>query len=1271
MPLRHDNAEKLWLLLIGVSEYQDEKLSALPYSLADCQGLANTLENTTQGFPRKSVIVHCSQTSQKPLLSAVRESLRQVIESANEQDTVFFYFSGHGELPKPDPILEPDNQQVILCLSDTQTDKLIDTGLSVRKLLEELNNCAARQKLIILDACHSGGFKDYSKLPSSLVKDLQQAAHTQKHEKGFYALLSCDQNQKSWEFEDLGHGVFTYYLIQGLQGKAANNKGEVDVYGLYKFVYHSTLQHIDKLNQQRNLINQQKKSRNPTCVLDDGYSLQTPKLITEAIGELTFIVGETTTKVDSQPLRQALVVEGFSEGEITNDLVKLLGSKGNYKLDYWHPDRRDLADVKNAIQACLRSHKEPTSILEKSGWITSHQKSIALLYLRGRLAETEAGESVLLLDNGVKISCSWLRQQLRQSQIAQQIVILDFPGAETLEDWLEDLQVESQSNQCLVAGAATAENPEQFAQALLTSLKAADSQEGLPVAGWITQIQRELIETKFWRDFWLGSLKGVIEVLPPGGRSSQPIDTGICPYKGLRAFGVKDARYFYGREELIQILINKLSQQSFLPVVGASGSGKSSVVQAGLMAQLRQGKQIPGSEQWWNKIFRPGKYPLQALSSTLAEGETKEERTRQRQEVEGLLRLGDEGFVRWLRQRPEPMVVLVVDQFEEIFTLASRDERQNFLNILLEALEYAADKFKLVITLRADFIASCLEVPKFASLLQKFNVLVSPLLKEEDYRQVIEKPAEKVGLAVDPELVQKLLEDLLQEKENQATGSLPLLQFVLEQLWEERQASQLTLEAYQRKIGGLQGALNRKAEAVYKSLDKLDENARACAQWIFLKLTQLGEGTEDTRRRVNKSRLLEGKYSPNLVEQTLQTLAAGRLIVLNQEEDEEEKEDVIGQNRGSTASLPESEKLSQELEEIKKEVTVEVAHEILIRHWSSLRWWLDENRSRERHQREIEEKAKEWEQKGKLAASLLRGALLKRAEELYKHYKEEFSKSEREFIQASIRARRLTNGGRFSILLVIASIGVFAWVQQQQRQSDLKLQDAFSNTITPEVVKSVKKSLPRTLEEADELVKERKFQLALNNYRKIQIVAKNLRDKIKENSGYFQEFVIEEKVFKQIYDNSEKGIVHAIRQRPEALPKLRKELEKRDWGGVDLEEGYAKFQENSTGAIKITHAILMTELGANADINNDGILWKDEVVFIPCQTLKDIEELWRSFTDNRCGWDFLKEKDDDCRELESKTLARKVIYPSSITYVEDYMRQCPSNLVSKRTGKDS
>jgi len=975
---------KLWLLLVGVNYYQDSSFPSLQYPALDCQGLAEALIEAAQLFPQKQVLIHHDFAAQLPNLKSIRSSLEQVAAAAHPHDTVLFYFSGHG-------VLEPDRQKAVLCLTDTDKEALFNTGLPLQKLLEYLGNCPARQQLVWLDACHSGGMTlrgargewDTQSLinpTSQLVEVLRQRA-AQSH--GFYALLSCDQTQQSWEFPELGHGVFTYYLMRGLRGEAADAEGVIEADGLYQYVYYQTLRYIDKTNQQIRLINQQRSSRGENQ-LQSEYPLQTPKRIVEGIGKVILGFG-SQTETPQYP-RRALVVEGLPSHQTTLALSKVLQGSGSFALEYWPSPGRKLSDVRAAIETGLgvNQHSSPKQSLLGS----PTEKTTVLLYLRGRIEETEAGEAWLIFGDGVRLSRSWLRQALRRSSMSQQIVVLDCPEAPALDEWVEDLQLNSERCQCLIAAAATANDPEQFTRALLTSLQDADPQVGLPVASWIAQLQVELAETEISPYVWISGVQGVIDVLPAsttkGNTSSETVDLGICPYMGLRAFAEEDARYFQGRDALTQRLIEEF-RHSALAVVGASGSGKSSVVQAGLIPQLRQGKQLPGSEQWWIGCFRPGSQPIAALSHRLVDPGTEKEKAYQQLQIEGLLYQGVEGFVRWLRARPEPMVVLVIDQFEELFTLSDFPDRQQFLDLVLGAVAHAGDRFKLVLCLRADFVAPCLEVPELAAILQQASVLVSPYLNKEDYEQAIIKPAEQVGLQVETGLVEVLLQEL-----NHSAGDLPLLQFILEQLWERRQSGKLTLQAYQQ-LGGLKGALERQAQAVYESLDL---EAQTCARWIFLTLTHLGEGTEDTRRRVPKSELAVTKYPAPLVERTLQSLTAAKLIIMNWEE-----EVSVGQSR---SAVPESD--NQQPDSFAPEVTVEVVHEILIRHWSTLRWWLEENRSRLRLQRQLAQSARLWQQSGQQADFLLRGVPLAEAEELYIKYTDELSESVQQFVEAGLEA---------------------------------------------------------------------------------------------------------------------------------------------------------------------------------------------------------------------------------------------------------------------------
>ncbi|MBZ8180329.1 nSTAND1 domain-containing NTPase [Oscillatoria salina] len=1257
MPKRKGNKhletgeEKVFLLLVGVSEYEDKSLDRLKYAVADCQELATAFTEATAKFSNKKIFVHHQNSDRIPDLAAVRNSLQEIVTSANPQDTLIVYFSCHGILH--------ENQQAVLCLKNTQTDNLVNS-LTMQELLTKLSNCSAKQQLVILDACHSGGLT-LRGINLKLVETLQQQAEKQaRQKKNFYALLSCDEDQQSWEFTELGHGVFTYYLIRGLQGEAANSEGIIEVKGLYKYVYHRTLAYIDKLNQQLELISRQKSSRGEEGS-EEKCPLQTPKLIVEAVGEMT--LGLKSQKVSYQSPRQALIVVGEISDSVTRQLSTQLANKGDFQLQYWHPQARNLPDLHLAIQTCLRVDSEAES----------KQKSTTLLYLRGEIKTSSSGESSLVLNEDIQISRTWLRQQLRHGKVKQQILIIDCPQSEFIDEWLEDLRLESEYSQCILAGTSNSENSEEFTQALLNSLIAANQQNGLAIASWIYEIQKQLVTSTSKPEFWLSGVQDVIEIIPSASGIqgiARNVDLGICPYLGLRAFREQDAVYFYGRKSLTQRLINHLAKENFLAVVGASGSGKSSVLQAGLMAQIRQGKQIPGSEQWWCKSFRPGQHPLQSLARILADEETSLELS------EGLLLLGGESFVCWLRKRPEPMVLLVVDQFEELFTLSTVSEREKFFDLMGEALTYASDKFKLAIALRSDFIAACLEVTEISAYLQQHSILVPPTFTDiETYREVIIEPAKQVQLEVEAELVNVLLDDL----ENAAVN-LPLLEFVLEKLWEERdkETGKLTLTAYQEKIGGLKGVLERKAQEVYENLSIQEQN---CAEWIFLSLIQLGEGTEETRRRVNKSALFVPKYSPELVETTLQKFIEAKLIVVNQEENDrvgiqnKSLTPQSGENDNNTSSLKqqlvnftqtllrkrENLEIAQELTTLQTENTVEVAHEILIRHWSTLRWWLAENRQHLRELEQIKNQAKKWQINNEQGDYLLRGKQLKEAEKFYFNYRNELDKSEQKYIQLSRRVRTRNqlriSGISAVVVLIFSGLGILTLKAQQQIRIEQILANIDNNVITPNLVKEITQELPNYFRNGERHREQENVELAMGVFQRI-LYSLNT---INEESQVKEQLSSQEiKIIEDYREKAEKSLAELIREY--RLPQLEDELKAGNFGRQLASDRLADFENAYNGALKTSYAILLRENGAKADWDNNGYLTESrEAQQIPCETLKEIEELWKRATENRCSW--YGETDafeaPQCQELEGETLTFKLsLNPVATSQLEARLSEC-------------
>ncbi len=283
----------------------------------------------------------------------------------------------------------------------------------------------------------------------------------------------------------------------------------------------------------------------------------------------------------------------------------------------------------------------------------------------------------------------------------------------------------------------------------------------------------------------------------------------VCPYKGLARFETEDARFFFGREQMVAEAIGHIVGGRFLALVGASGSGKSSLLRAGVLHALRSGA-LPGSDRWAYSVIRPDNHPQEQLDRATRE-------------------LGDAS-----------RAVIAVDQFEEIFTACPDDtERQAFFDSLSRTVLEPEGRIAIAIAMRADFYGRCAKHRAFASLLASDQILVGPMDAEE-LRRAIALPAEHAGLRAERELVDVLVADTLDQP-----GALPLLSTALLELWTRRRDRTLSLEEYLRS-GGVEGAVARLAEDAY---GRLDGNEQAAAKRILLRLASPGEGTSAVRRR--------------------------------------------------------------------------------------------------------------------------------------------------------------------------------------------------------------------------------------------------------------------------------------------------------------------------------------------------------------------------------------------------------------------------------------
>ncbi|HEX6400536.1 MAG TPA: BTAD domain-containing putative transcriptional regulator, partial [Actinomycetota bacterium] len=460
----------------------------------------------------------------------------------------------------------------------------------------------------------------------------------------------------------------------------------------------------------------------------------------------------------------------------------------------------------------------------------------------------------------------------------------------------------------------------------------------------------------------------LVEALQPGPPSPREALVGTDarnPYKGLRPFGEADAGDFFGRAELVDRLIARLNEPGpgsrFLSVVGPSGSGKSSVVRAGLVPAIRAGALADGGSVLVSELF-PGTHPFDELEVALLRLSARPiPRLRDRLEEgsRGLLEVVGDAFPE------ESEVVVVVDQFEEVFTL-TRDvrEREAFLEALRVASADPASRIRVIVTLRADFFDRPLATPRFGELLGRRTETVTPLTPDE-LEQAIRGPAERVGVPPEPGLVAEIVADVVHQP-----GALPLLQYALTELFERREDERLRLEPYVA-MGGVAGAVSARADRLYEASGP--EGRRAIRQ-VLLRLVTLGEGRQDTRRRVVRSELDVLDIDPEAVDGVLEAYGRHRLLTFDREP-------------------------------TTREPTVEIAHEALLTSWNRLRNWIDEAREGLRLERQVAQAGAEWRGAERDRSFLLRGARLDQASTWAESTDLAVGSHEREFLKASVEHR--------------------------------------------------------------------------------------------------------------------------------------------------------------------------------------------------------------------------------------------------------------------------
>ncbi|MDV2993263.1 MAG: Tol-Pal system protein TolB [Chroococcidiopsis sp. SAG 2025] len=540
------------------------------------------------------------------------------------------------------------------------------------------------------------------------------------------------------------------------------------------------------------------------------------------------------------------------------------------------------------------------------------------------------------------ISLSWLGEQLQKSQVKRVIVWLDCCYSGELIKF-----VPTDKDYCLITATRSYETGVEILheQGLLTKyllegLNPQNDPDGIVNSYKLAAfIQKQMAQT------------GQCPLIANSNRAI-PLTTELpqksfqdkCPYRSLSYFSEnkEDAEVFYGRELLIKQLIQKVeNKQRLIAVVGASGSGKSSLLRAGLLYHLRLGQEIPGSDRWiYITPFTPKETPIKSLLAAFSNSFPA--LFSQQKTTTNILHI----LIEEIKSLNTP-TVLIIDQFEECFTMCDESKQEEFFDCLGELID-DVETICILIGMRSDFRGRLREYPQLAEKIHKPFIVEH--LNPQEIEEAITKPANLVGLGIEGTLKQQLINDV-----EGYSGSLPLLQYTLTELWREsrKQGDEfLRLEIYQN-LGGIEGTLQKRADEVYHSLLAAE---KIVARRIFLELTQIGE-TTDTRRRVRLQEMVNSHHSLDLLQRVSEKLADkdARLITKTDDLDSQE-------------------------------IVLDVVHEALLRYWTLLNEWKRKYQNAIVSERKIEAAAREWQENDRESEYLLQATRLGLAEEYLIRY---------------------------------------------------------------------------------------------------------------------------------------------------------------------------------------------------------------------------------------------------------------------------------------------
>ncbi len=459
-------------------------------------------------------------------------------------------------------------------------------------------------------------------------------------------------------------------------------------------------------------------------------------------------------------------------------------------------------------------------------------------------------------------------------------------------------------------------------------------------------------------DSWRAAVHEALTQVAIESQSALPTEVASseasCPYKGLAAFQPEDARFFFGREALIDATVRRIQLNRVLIVGGPSGSGKSSFVRAGLIPALKAGA-LPGSDSWQFAIFTPGRDPLAELYFQVTKDSPSDTPS---VSLENFIAHPTMSRHLGAVNRPDHPLVLCIDQFEELFTLAPPAQQAPFVTALSAMTDPADSSVRILITVRADFYGACAQLPWLAERITSNQVLVGPMTPQE-LRRAITEPARPMGLHLEHGLVDAIIE----ESGNEA-GSLPLVAHALVETWIRRKGHSLTLDGF-RAAGGVAGAISQTADAIFK--DQFNDVEREATERLFLRLVTPSEGKPDTRRILARSEI-EHDTNADIMHRVVECLTEARLLTVD-------------------------------------DTSVQIAHEALLQTWPRLRAWIEGSRDELRTRQRISRAASEWDATDRDPDLLYRGTPLLTALEWAEKYPDQLGEIERTFLEASDATR--------------------------------------------------------------------------------------------------------------------------------------------------------------------------------------------------------------------------------------------------------------------------